>query len=231
MFKTATSVKTPASSGWRGFPVTCVDEVGQLADAICDHDVDAVIWSRDLPVAFADWLGTIAREHWPQGRFVLQTGDISACLADQFAAAGIPSAPALAWFAEDVVRLAEQVRKLDATPLVRLRLEPVFDDACSKFHVDNVVARLICTYAGPGTELGLEAIVPESAERVATGAPVLLKGKRWPGPVQPVLRHRSPPIAGTGEARLVVVLEGCRREEIYPQYDMVYPVSETRSNS
>ena len=98
-------------------------------------------------------------------------------------------------------------------PMVRLRLEPVFDDACSKLHIDNVVARMICTYSGPATELGLEAVAPESAERIPTGAPVLLKGKRWPDEKQPSLRHRSPPISGTDQARLVVVLEGCLQAE------------------
>ena len=109
------------------------------------------------------------------------------------------------------------------TPLVRLRLEPIFDDACSKFHIDNVMARLICTYSGPGTELGLETTDPESTTRVATGTPILLKGKRWPGPIYPVLRHRSPRISGTGEARLVLVLEGCTETEIFMQYDQIYP--------
>lgn len=228
MLKAASPSKAPDRSGWRGLPATCVDQAHQLATAICNRDFDAAIWSRTLPLAFENWLGAIAPAQWPQGRFVLHAHDIAACLVEQFAAARIAPSPALTWFAEDVMRLGKYVRELVDAPLVRLRLEPVFDDACSKLHIDNVVARLICTYAGPGTELGLDAIAPESAEQIATGAPVLLKGKLWAGPVQPVLRHRSPSIAGSGEARLVVVLEGCTPAEIYPQYDMVYPDSEIR---
>lgn len=204
-------------------PIACVEQVSDLGAGLTNRDVDAVIWSRSLPSAFTDWLDGTAPDQWPQGRFVLRASDIASCLADQFAAARIAPAPALNWFAEDVARLAECVRSMADTPLVRLRLEPIFDDACSKFHIDNVVARLICTYSGPGTQLALEAADPERAERVATGVPILLKGKRWPGPIHPVLRHRSPPISGTGEARLLVVLEGCTETDIFLQYDQIYP--------
>ncbi|MCZ4269037.1 DUF1826 domain-containing protein, partial [Rhodobacteraceae bacterium G21628-S1] len=39
------------------------------------------------------------------------------------------------------------------------------------------------------------------------GAPIILRGTRWPEtPVSGVL-HRSPPIAGTGETRLLLVLD------------------------
>ena len=41
---------------------------------------------------------------------------------------------------------------LAASPVVQMRLEHVTDDACCRFHVDAVGPRLLCTYAGPGTE-------------------------------------------------------------------------------
>jgi hypothetical protein len=42
---------------------------------------------------------------------------------------------------------------------------------------------------------------------VATGAPILLRGTLWPGDPPSGLMHRSPPIEGTGETRLVLVLD------------------------
>lgn len=223
MMETAPAIQPDSSPYWRGLPVQSVNALCELASALQDSDTDAAIWDRTLPQAFADWLNAIPAERWPQGRFVLRPADIAACLTEAFAASQISSAPALTWFGEDVTHLAECMQDLSGAPMVRLRLEPVFDDACSKLHIDNVVARMICTYSGPATELGLDAVTPESAERIPTGAPVLLKGKRWPDAHQPSLRHRSPPIAGTGQARLVVVLEGCSQAEIYPQYDTLYP--------
>lgn len=227
--ETAPDTRPAPRPYWRGLPVRSVDALCALAPALRNSDTDAAFWDRTLPQAFADWLNVIPAERWPQGRFVLRPADITACLADALAASQVLPAPALTWFGEDVTRLAECMQDLSGAPMVRLRMEPVFDDACSKLHIDNVVARMICTYSGPATELGLDAVAPESAERIPTGAPVLLKGKRWPDEQQPSLRHRSPPIAGTGQARLVVVLEGCLQAEIYPQYDTLYPSSNAQS--
>lgn len=229
MLKPAPAPIAPAGAKWHGLPVTCVADAQHLAAPLLEPDIDAAIWTRALPPAVTNWLASMAPERWPQGRYVLRTGDISACLESLFAAAQITPGPELSWICKDVTRLGQYVRRLVDAPLVRLRLEPVFDNACSKLHIDNVVARMICTYTGPGTELGLAAMAPDSAVRVDTGAPILLKGKRWPGRVPPTLRHRSPPISATGEARLVVVLEGCTAAEIYPQYDQRYLHSEAAS--
>jgi len=40
-----------------------------------------------------------------------------------------------------------------------------------------------------------------------TGAPILLRGTLWPEHPRSGLLHRSPPIEGTGETRLVLVLD------------------------
>lgn len=45
------------------------------------------------------------------------------------------------------------------------------------------------------------------AQTVATGSPLLLRGTRWPAQPASGLLHRSPPIEGTGETRLVLVLD------------------------
>ena len=102
--------------------------------------------------------------------------------------------------------------KLDA---VSVRLAIVTSDSCRKFHADYVKARLITTYVGTGTQW----IDGKDAERVARGQdPVrintlgagdvgLFKGKiatRYPA------IHRSPPIARTGETRLMLVLDPAR---------------------
>src|SRR5690606_9784866 len=95
-----------------------------------------------------------------------------------------------------------------------------------RFHVDYHALRLVCTYAGPGTEwvarddvdrrklaarhLELEAahraagIRPTDVRRLAPGDVLLMKGKGWPGAHGPV--HRSPPVEAAGQRRLVLTL-------------------------
>jgi hypothetical protein len=92
---------------------------------------------------------------------------------------------------------------------VQLRLDVVDTNACSKFHIDAVTARLVCTYRGTGTQYGISERGKEPAEilTVPTGSPIFLRGTRWPESPPVGLLHRSPPIAGTGETRLLLVLD------------------------
>lgn len=87
-----------------------------------------------------------------------------------------------------------------------MRLEYVTDNACRKFHKDETGFRLITTYRGPGTQW-IDA-------RAAGAAPIfqmqtfeigMLLGQRR-GREGRIL-HRSPPIEGTGESRLVLVVD------------------------
>jgi hypothetical protein len=123
--------------------------------------------------------------------------------------------PAQAWIVADVAAQARRFADVTGTTHLGLKLEVVRDNACRKLHHDYVAHRLVCTYRGPGTQwlardheahLGDEReVVPDhwltAIPRFATGifAGVLLPGAR------PIL-HRSPPIAGTGEIRLVLTI-------------------------
>ncbi len=106
-------------------------------------------------------------------------------------------------------RLAEAFAATLNAPWLRLRLEVVTGNACREFHVDNVTARLVCTYPGTGTQLGLapRGAEPEGIHTVPTGQPIILLGMRWPTTPPSLLKHPSPPIADTGEARLLLVLD------------------------
>ncbi len=123
--------------------------------------------------------------------------------------------PAQAWIVADIAVQARRFADVTGTTHLGLKLEVVRDNACRKLHHDYVAHRLVCTYRGPGTQwlardheapLGDEReVVPDhwltAIPRFATGifAGVLLPGAR------PIL-HRSPPIAGTGEIRLVLTI-------------------------
>ena len=72
-----------------------------------------------------------------------------------------------------------------------------------------MAARLICTYRGTGTQYGQSrnGDDPKRVFTVPTGSAVLLRGSLWPQNPDAGLVHRSPPIEGTGETRLVLVLD------------------------
>ena len=176
---------------------------------IRDKDAEAVLWDREVPRSISSFLGEVSSEPFKNGRFRLLARNIHACVLSHFRANEISLRPELDTFAQDVQSLADEISKLFSTTSLRLRLEAVTNDACRKFHADNVKARLICTYAGPGTEYGLvdNTAVPNDVHRVPTGQPILLKGLKWPAQQKSRLKHRSPPIEGTGQTRFVVVLE------------------------
>jgi hypothetical protein len=164
----------------------------------------AAIWRRDVPTGFQAWLDALPPRHLPRGRVVLgpdAARDATRHLCD---IAGMRAGPERDGLCDDVAALA---RALDATCL-RLRLDPVDGEGCSRFHVDRVRARLVCTLRGPGTEYGIstDGRPPRRVFEVPTGAPIVLRGTLWPG--EPTgLMHRSPPIEGTGIIRLVLVLD------------------------
>ncbi len=129
----------------------------------------------------------------------------------------------------DLLDLLDRFLSLAPDWLVDLRLEVVSDDACRRFHVDRTRLRLVCTYRGPGTEwlddrqvdrealmghLPNESILRHGHPgRMETGWVGLMKGENYPGNQGPGnqgmgLVHRSPPIAGTGETRVLFCLDG-----------------------
>ena len=204
-----------------GLPVSTVADLEDLTAAL-NPQTDAAIWSRALPAPVHDWINALPAEQLPSARVVLTPEQVSLCMAEIFEAHHIATCAALAWLMKDIETLAFEVQQDAKTPLVRLRLDPIFDDACSKMHIDNVFARLICTYRGPGTELGLSIGDGPTLASVATGMPIYMKGKQWTDHDLVGLTHRSPPIKGSGLVRWLVVLEGCRKEDIYPAYDRIY---------
>ncbi|MEO0451334.1 MAG: DUF1826 domain-containing protein [Pseudomonadota bacterium] len=202
-------------------PVAYCSKAEDMFAALGDA-TDAAIWNRALPADVQAWFNALSPERFPHGRYVLSPDAVAKCIVQVFQAQQIDTCAALAWFSEDVQALAEAVSQHSGISQVRLRVEPVFNNACTKFHIDNVFSRLICTYYGPGTEFGIGETEIASRGRAPTGMPVLLKGRRWPESTATRLHHRSPEIEGTGQSRFMVVLEGCPDADILPSYDHLY---------
>lgn len=184
----------------------------QALDAILADTVNLAVWQRrNAPVVDADDLDTVADVA------VVLTIDDDAAIPDALAAAGYADALA-ATLARDIADRAGRFAALLALDRVAIRLEVVETDACRRFHADYVAVRLICTYAGPGTQwlanddaLALAAgVEPTTIRSIETGDVALFKGRdRSDTPIV----HRSPPIMGTGTRRLVLVIDPARPDQ------------------
>ncbi|MEL6234577.1 MAG: DUF1826 domain-containing protein [Pseudomonadota bacterium] len=169
----------------------------------------AAIWHRQPAPGFQDWIDRLPTEQLPRGREILQPRQVHDTVIALCDAAGMPAGPERDWLIEDITALAQFFADAMSTAHLRLRLDVITGNACRRFHIDAVTARFLCTYRGTGTQYGVstDGEQPREVFTVPTGAPILLRGTQWPDPNASGLLHRSPPIEGTGETRLVLVLD------------------------
>jgi hypothetical protein len=141
------------------------------------------------------------------------------CVGSVLAAALPAAAPSLA---ADIGALASAFAAIAGASRVHARLEALADAGCPVFHADHVGLRLLCTYAGPGTEWVPEPAVNRAGLRsgdnrriVARRADVrrlspfcvgLFKGEAFPGNAGRGIVHRSSP-ATARAPRLLLCLD------------------------
>ena len=171
--------------------------------AILDPEVNLAIWERPsvVPVGSLNGFGTI--------QLTTSVERAHAALTDAFT-----QQPQAAWHADiaaDIAALAASFAAIMALSHVVIRLERVVGDACKRWHADYVSVRLICTYRGSGTQWiertieRADAPPVETPRSLALGAVGLFKGRILAG--DQAIVHRSPQIAGTGDERLLLVLD------------------------
>ncbi|MEO0389376.1 MAG: DUF1826 domain-containing protein [Pseudomonadota bacterium] len=175
----------------------------------CEAHSAATLWPRSIPAQMQSWLDTLDAARLPHGRVVIPAHAVRGQIAQFCDAAGLPKSAGRTWLETDIADVAQRFAALMNTRLLRMRLDVVTTNACRKFHVDAITGRLVCTYRGTGTQYGTSdgSQDPATVFTAQTGAPILLRGTKWPAHPAAGLLHRSPPIEGTGEARLVLVLD------------------------
>ena len=167
-----------------------------------------VIWQRRPLPSFQAWINRLAPDRLPRARAILRPDAARRVLTEACRSTGTPDGAERARLVDDIAALADIFAGSTGAPWLRLRLDVVTGNACRRFHVDRVTARLVCTYRGTGTQYGVsQGEAPDVIHTVPTGAAIVLRGTLWPPRPDPGLLHRSPPIEGTGEARLVLVLD------------------------
>lgn len=169
----------------------------------------AAIWRRQTPPEVQCWLDRLDPQVLPRGRVILPPQAVGDTVQHLFDMADLPTGSERDWLQQDIVRLADMFSDLMTARFLRLRLDVVTSNACRRFHIDAITARLVCTYRETGTQYGVstDGGEPRRVFTVQTGAPILLRGTLWPAEPPSGLLHRSPPIEGTGETRLVLVLD------------------------
>lgn len=175
----------------------------------------AAILRRQPAPGFQNWIDELDPLQLPQGRIIVRPEAVLSAVTGLCDAASTPECNEREQLIGDVSDLSEIFAKLMRTPYLRLRLQAVKTNACRRFHIDAITARLVCTYRGLGTQYGISSDGNDPARvfSVATGAPILLRGTLWPEKPASGLLHRSPPIEGTGKTRLVLVLDAVNDPE------------------
>lgn len=176
----------------------------------------ATVWHRRPLQSFQTWIDALDPALLPSARVILRPSLVRESLSHICDQSGTPDCAERERLIGDVAALADYFAGVMQAPYVRLRLDVVTTDACRKFHTDVLTARLVCTYRGLGTQYGTASQDdgdPEQIFSVGTGEPIILRGKRWPEQPASGLRHRSPPIEGTGQTRLVLVLDPMNNPE------------------
>lgn len=214
------------------FPMLPVANLGRDASilkSIPEPNAYLAMWHRSVPADVAEWIASWRKEIDPALDILIPVEETKLAVARALIDAGCRGSTEIGWLSDDVQRLAMIFSKIAEEPNLRVRLEAIRDNGCAKFHVDTLKLRLLCTYAGPGTEwipagwarreyLGWtdgpteEANAriiadPKAVQVMATGAVAIFKGRLYPGFEGHGLIHRSAPVCCENEYRLRLCLD------------------------
>ncbi len=187
---------------------------------VMNPDVNLALWQRPVKTEIMRELSTLQAGHLRDVRhrtsLISFDDDICTLLLQQ----GLDPQGFINLRA-DMHQLAELLGDVSRCREFIFRLVTIDSDECCRFHLDRTPLRLICTYQGPGTEWLTDRQVDRAAlARCASNDAItrfgessqfehfwvgILKGD--PGNLGQGLVHRSPPIAGSGQIRVLFCLD------------------------
>lgn len=180
------------------------DEDAAVLERIHDRHIHLALWQRLRPRAL-DWLDSLDFDQIDDVQDTLAMESLAFCLPRALLKAGYPDGPHIA-LAQEISAVARSYARIMDVDSTRMRLEVVETDACRKFHMDNVKARLLMPLTEPGTQwIEADVLPAPQVHHLRAGAVGLFKGRVWAE--TPAILHRSPPIARTGVSRLLLVLD------------------------
>jgi hypothetical protein len=188
----------------------------RVLDDLRRDDVAAAIWQRERDASFASWIDSLAASQLPEQRVTCPVERAHEAAQAACDVAGMAQGMGRDMLCDDIAVLTQCFARVMQISAVRLRLDVVRDDACRKFHLDRVPARLLCTYRGKGMEYG-EARhdrPPEEISHMQPGDAGIFRGATWPGMLPSGVVHRSPPMVAGDAARLLLVLDAALPDEV-----------------
>ena len=187
---------------------------GDVLRRVTEAGVQLAWWRRAPEDALVTCLARLPDASLPKLRIVTTPGRLTAALEAELG----PAATRFRGIIGDVGELGARFAAIASARRVRVRLEKVTDDACSRWHADRTPLRLLCTYRGTPSLLAKPGAVTGDAHGCVLGVDdagivvprrldvLILKGTAY-GDGTPPAVHRSPPLSGTGQARLLLVID------------------------
>ena len=185
-----------------------------VLNAVHEASVGMAVWHRSMPETLKSWASRWAADADINMRLLLPIERCEEGLDKALRNGSVPPCPAEEPVKREIADLVLMFAAIAGLRSVDLRLETVKGDACWKFHVDRVAFRLICTYSGPGTQyvpadFGRQAMAQQRDYTgplgiVETYDVAVFKGAEASG--HDGIVHRSPPIRGSGQSRLLLCL-------------------------
>ncbi|APR52545.1 DUF1826 domain-containing protein [Sphingomonas koreensis] len=183
-------------------PVVSGDDAEALL-AIREREVALALWARETQAPLTEAIEAIDLNGVDDLELTIELPLSPTTLAMNLVVSGYDE-NAAHLLSEDIVAHATRFARIAQATRLTVRLEIVESDACRRFHADYVSYRLLTTYRGPGTEW-IRAGQPDSVERMRAGDVAIFKGRLRVE--EPTILHRSPPIEGSGEQRLLLVID------------------------
>ncbi|MEO1489941.1 MAG: DUF1826 domain-containing protein [Pseudomonadota bacterium] len=186
----------------------------EVFDAIRDAACNLAVWERETIGGIDAMIAQDAQDL----RFSTTLGGLKEQLEAGLEASGFAAISSRAALIQDIGMLAQHFCAALSIDAFDVQLEIVTTDSCRKFHGDYVTARLITTYVGTGTqwlenddaEMVAQGLEPRRINTLRAGDVGLFKGKLA---TETPCIHRSPPIGGTGERRLLLVLNPAKETQ------------------
>lgn len=213
-------------------PKVALSSDASVLEGILHDDTHLVIWQRQPIVCVRSALSELMSAREPVCLDVSPTsaGSLQRSLEAHLKNPEAPVRDAFAALASDFMMLAAKFGEISGRRHLRLRFERVEDDGCALFHVDTLAMRMLCTYAGPGTQwveedhvrrdqLGSRgrsieeanaAIVidPEQIQTAPVWHVLVFKGRLWDGHgYSDGLVHRSAPVRHPNDFRLRLTID------------------------
>ncbi len=192
----------------RATEISHVDNTSQFNE-LYKPNVGAIILQRQISADFQHWIDELAPQCLPSLRKIVPVEKAAETIRTAFDSADTPQGANREYLINDTINLAKAFARLMNVAHLRIRFDVINNNACRKFHLDQVTARLVCTYRGAGTQYkqAQPDITPEQVFDVPTGSPIILRGASWDDDQKSGIVHRSPPIEGSGQTRLLYVLD------------------------